>query len=100
MGATDRNPIPPSSESVRGGLALYQTHCLLCHGETGLGDGPSAATMNPPPADLVVHVPLHPDRALFDFVRDGIPGTAMPALGDTLSDDEIWHIINYIQTLE
>ena len=100
MGATGRNPIPPSSESVRIGLALYQTHCLLCHGETGLGDGPSAATMNPPPADLVVHVPLHPDRALFDFVRDGIPGTAMPALGDTLSDEEIWHIINYIQTLE
>ena len=100
MGATDRNPISPSSESVRGGLALYQTHCLLCHGDTGLGDGPSAATMNPPPADLVVHVPLHPDRSLFDFVRDGIPGTAMPALGATLSDEEIWHIINYIQTLE
>ena len=99
-GAAGRNPVPPSSESVRTGLALYQTHCLLCHGGTGLGDGPSAATMNPPPADLVVHVPLHPDRALFEFVRDGIAGTAMPALGDTLSDEEIWHIINYIQTLE
>ena len=95
-----RNPIAPSSESVRAGLALYQTHCLLCHGETGLGDGPSAATMNPPPAALTVHVPLHPDRALFEFVRDGISGTAMPALGDTLSDEEIWHTINYIQTLE
>ena len=56
--------------------------------------------MNPPPADLTVHVPLHPDRALFEFVRDGIPGTAMPALAATLSDEEIWHIINYIQTLE
>ena len=99
-GTIERNPVPPSSESVRAGLALYQTHCLLCHGETGLGDGPSAATMNPPPADLVIHVPLHPDRALFEFVRDGIPGTAMPALGATLSDEEIWHIINYIQTLE
>ena len=99
-GATGRNPIPPSSESVKTGLALYQTHCLLCHGETGVGDGPSAATMNPTPADLTVHVPLHPDRALFEFVRDGIPGTAMPALGATLSDEEIWHIINYIQTLE
>ena len=99
-GTIERNPIPPSSESVRAGLALYQTHCLLCHGETGLGDGPSAATMNPPPAGLVVHVPLHPDRALFEFVRDGIPGTAMSALAATLSDEEIWHIINYIQTLE
>ena len=99
-GTIERNPVPPSSDSVSEGLALYQTHCLLCHGETGLGDGPSASTMNPPPADLVVHVPLHPDRALFEFVRDGIPGTAMPALRATLSDEEIWHIINYIQTLE
>ena len=99
-GTIERNPVPPSSDSVREGLALYQTHCLLCHGETGLGDGPSAETMNPPPADLIVHVPLHPDSALFEFVRDGISGTAMPALGATLSDEEIWHIINYIQTLE
>ena len=99
-GTLARNPIPPSSESVYAGRALYETHCLLCHGVGGAGDGPSAATMNPPPADLVVHVPLHPDRALFEFVRDGISGTAMPALGDTLSDEEMWHIINYIQTLE
>ena len=99
-GTLARNPIPPSSESVYAGRALYETHCLLCHGVGGAGDGPSAATMNPPPADLIVHVPLHPDRALFEFVRDGISGTAMPALGDTLSDEEIWHIINYIQTLE
>ena len=99
-GTLARNPIPPSSESVYAGRALYETHCLLCHGVGGAGDGPSAATMNPPPADLIVHVPLHPDRALFEFVRDGISGTAMPALGDTLSDEEMWHIINYIQTLE
>ena len=62
-GTLARNPIPPSSESVYAGRALYETHCLLCHGVGGAGDGPSAATMNPPPADLVVHVPLHPDRA-------------------------------------
>ena len=99
-GTLARNPIPPSSESVYAGRALYETHCLLCHGVGGAGDGPSAVTMNPPPADLVVHVPLHPDRALFEFVRDGISGTTMPALGDTLSDEEMWHIINYIQTLE
>ena len=66
----------------------------------GLGDGPASAGLNPPVADLVVHVPLHPDRALFDFIHDGIQGAAMPALGETLSDDEIWHLVNYIRTLE
>ena len=96
----ERNPIPPTSESVAAGLSLYTFHCHQCHGTAGQGDGPASAGLNPPPANLVVHVPLHPDRALFGFVHDGIQGAAMPALGDTLSDDEIWHIVNYIRTLE
>ena len=100
QGVPERNPIPPTSESVAAGLSLYDIHCQLCHGTEGLGDGPASAGLNPPVADLVVHVPLHPDRALFDFIHDGIQGAAMPALGETLSDDEIWHLVNYIRTLE
>ena len=99
-GVPERNPIPSTSESVATGLSLYTTHCQICHGTEGIGDGPSSVGMNPPPADLVVHVPLHPDRALFGFIHDGIQGTAMPGIGETLTDDEIWHIVNYIRTME
>ena len=95
-----RNPIPPTQESVAAGMLLYQENCQLCHGVKGMGDGPAGAGLEPPPADLTVHVPLHPDRALFEFIQEGIPGTAMAPLGDKLSDDEIWHTINYIQTLK
>ena len=99
-GVPERNPIPPTSESVASGLSLYTTHCQQCHGTEGLGDGPASAGLNPPPANLLVHVPLHPDRALFGFIHDGIQGAAMPALGENLSDDEIWHLVNYLRTLE
>lgn len=99
-GASERNPIPATSESVAAGLSLYTTHCQLCHGTEGLGDGPASAGLDPAPANLLVHVPLHPDRALFDFIHDGIEGATMPALGETLSDDEIWHLVNYMRTLE
>ena len=95
-----RNPIPPTQDSVAAGMLLYQENCQLCHGVKGMGDGPAGAGLEPPPADLTVHVPLHPDRALFEFIQEGIPGTAMAPLGDKLSEDEIWHIINYIQTLK
>ena len=95
-----RNPIPPTQESVATGLRLYDQNCQLCHGAQGMGDGPAGAGLDPPPADLTVHVPLHPDRALFEFIDEGILGTAMAPLGDKLSDDEMWHIINYIQTLK
>ncbi len=99
-GIPERNPIPATSESIAAGLALYDAYCQTCHGSGGLGDGPASAGLNPPVANLVVHVPLHPDRALFGFIHDGIEGTAMTALGETLSEDEIWHIVNYIRTLE
>ncbi len=99
-GLPERNPIAPTQESVTLGKGLYEQHCQLCHGVGGKGDGPGGAGLNPPPADLTIHVPLHPDRSLFEFIRDGVPGTAMVPMADKLSEEEIWHIINYIQTLE
>ena len=36
------------------------------------------------------------------FVRDGIPGSAMRAWGKgdgKLTTDEIWHVVNFLQTL-
>ena len=94
------NPFPPNPESLQVGKATYGLHCQSCHGEAGRGDGPAGVSLEPPPADLVVHVPLHPDGDLFGFIEEGIPGTGMAPLGSVLTDDEIWHVINYIRTLE
>ncbi len=99
-GADSRNPFPPDAESLRIGAKVYEDTCQACHGETGLGDGPAGVALDPPPGNLLVHVPLHSDSELFGFVDEGIPGTAMAALGERLSDDEIWHVVNYIRTFE
>lgn len=93
-----RNPFPPTPESLETGQQIYSQNCQMCHGNTGRGNGPLAATLNPPPADLVLHVPLHTDGDLFRIIHDGIPGTAMAPLREKLTDDEIWHVINYIKT--
>ena len=94
------NPFPPNPESLQAGKTTYGLHCQSCHGEAGRGDGPAGVGLEPPAADLVVHVPLHPDGDLFGFIEEGIPGTGMAPLGGILTDDEIWHVINYIRTLE
>jgi copper transport protein len=92
------NPIPPSQQSLTHGRALFQQDCVACHGETGKGDGPQAATLSPRPADLTVHIPLHSDRQLYVWMRDGLPGTAMPAFGGKLQEEELWHLLNYLKS--
>lgn len=96
----ERNPFAPTPDSLAIGLEKYHQTCETCHGESGRGDGPGGVALDPPPADLIVHVPLHPDQVLFGFVRDGIDDTPMVGFGDALSDEEIWHLINYLQTME
>ena len=93
------NPIPPNDVSVSAGREIYEAECVSCHGPAGRGDGPLAATLDPPPLDLAIHVPLHPDDSLFDFVFNGIEGTGMPAFGERYGELDTWHIINFIQTL-
>ena len=95
-----RNPFPPNPESLQLGSATYVQVCQACHGEGGKGDGPAGTGLVPPPADLLVHVPLHGDADLFRFIRDGIPNTAMVPQGNNLTEDQIWHVVNYIRTLE
>ena len=95
-----RNPYAPTPESLEAGAATYDQVCQTCHGVGGLGDGPAGAGLLPLPADLTVHVPLHGDADLFRFIRDGIPNTAMVAQGERLTEEQIWHTVNYIRTLE
>jgi copper transport protein len=92
-----RNPFPLTSESVALGEPLYANACVTCHGLKGLGDGPSGYGLPKPPANLLVHVPLHSDTIMFEFIRDGIMDSGMPGQSGVLSEDEIWHLVNFLR---
>ncbi len=102
LGGTEvlRNPFPPTPESLESGSTTYVAVCETCHGVGGRGDGPAGVNLEPPPADLIIHVPLHSESDLFRFIRDGIPNTAMVSQSGRLTDEQIWHTVNYIRTLE
>jgi len=94
------NPIAPTTESIERGQTTYLQFCATCHGESTRGDGPLAPGLDPPPADLVIHIPIHPDNVLFLLIQEGIPGTSMPPLGTAISDEEKWHLVNYLRTIK
>ena len=92
-----RNPFPPTAESVTAGQLLYAATCATCHGVSGFGDGLAGVGLPKSPADLFVHVPLHSDTILFEFIRDGIASAGMPGQADNLSENEMWHLVNYLR---
>jgi mono/diheme cytochrome c family protein len=94
------NPVPLDLASTRAGQTLYEEYCLQCHGVQGKGDGPAGLAINPPPADLTIHTApgVHPDGQLFEWISNGYPGSVMPAFGELLSEEQRWHLVNYIRT--
>ena len=91
------NPSAGDPASVARGRPLYQQHCVACHGPEGRGDGPGASGLSPAPADLSLHVPLHPDADTFAFIARGFPGTAMQGWDTVLSEQQIWDLVNYLR---
>lgn len=79
------------------GEPVYTNSCASCHGVGGRGDGKAGFGLPKPPADLYVHVPLHSDSILFEFIRDGIVKSGMPAQSGILTDDEMWHLVNFLR---
>ena len=93
------NPVEATDESIAQGAEIYVANCAVCHGENGEGDGPGSEALDPPPASLHEdHVQSNSDGALFHIVSEGVKGTGMPPWEGTLSEDERWHVVNYMRT--
>nr|WP_322940509.1 FTR1 family protein [Pseudomonas sp. s4] len=80
------------------GAPLYAQQCSVCHGDTGLGDGPAGIGLEPAPANLRDTARM--DRlSLYDLYNTlglGIEGTDMPAFADQLDERQRWDLASYI----
>lgn len=94
------NPVPATADSLARGQEVYLQACWICHGATGLGDGPVGVTLNPRPSNLQIHTVLgvHTDGQLFEWVANGFPNSPMPEFSETYSEEDRWNVINYIRT--
>jgi mono/diheme cytochrome c family protein len=101
--ASLKNPYEDQAEAISEGGELYQANCSSCHGNTGRGDGPAAAGLNPRPQDLSLVQASLDDGYLYWRISEGglmEPfGSVMPAWKGLLDQQKIWQIITYLRTL-
>ena len=101
LGAEGALELPTGELSIAAGKEIYQTNCASCHGQTGLGDGPAAKGMDPPPpaiGDAAIMADATP-ALLYRVISVGVPGTQMVAWGSTLTAQQRWEVVAYLQSL-
>jgi mono/diheme cytochrome c family protein len=99
-----------SEESAKKGREVYvRIGCAACHGELGRGDGPSAPGLTDDwghpirPADLTKRWTFRGGPTREDIYRTfttGMNGTPMPSFAESLSDQERWQLVDYINSLD
>ncbi|MEM7357274.1 MAG: c-type cytochrome, partial [Acidobacteriota bacterium] len=98
----------PGADAMRRGQPIYLAQCAVCHGIRGDGDGFLAAGFDVKPRDFTGGVykfrstttgalPLLED--IERVVREGVPGTTMPAWGQFLDEQQISDVSKYLIAL-
>ncbi len=96
----EENPIEGTAEVVEEGAVHYQKRCQMCHGAEGLGDGRMASRIKPAPKDI--STPEVRDRMTDGeiFYKISVGKRPMPAMEDTLTEDEIWSVVHFVRSLQ
>ena len=100
-----KNPVEATAESVAKGKELFlertKGNCVFCHGETGSGNEANLARLRRKPADLTnkERMTAMTDGEVFWKISKGIRGI-MPAGEERMkTEEERWHVVNYVRTL-
>ena len=89
-----------ASTTIARGKNLYAVYCAQCHGINLDGNGTVGQSFQPLPANLrSPAVQAKTEGELFKSVSFGIPGGRQPALDTTISPDDRWYIIAFVQSL-
>ena len=96
-GSATAQDFPPD---VNRGKAVYERHCLACHGHGGWGDGPDAAALTVPPANFHRFKSfLKSDEELLRTIEHGIVFSPMHAWQGQLTETERLDVLAYIRLL-
>ncbi len=88
-----KNPLGHGPEVVAAGRLAFNRTCTACHGVDG-GEGERAPALVGDRRFFRLS-----ESALYDTIKNGIPGTGMVAVGKTMDDKDVWRIVVFIRAM-
>lgn len=104
IAATVMSGVTANADDLADAKQNYQTFCSKCHGDTGKGDGASAATLSTKPRDFAdcARMAKESDEVLFKVIKDGGKANGfsadMQAWSQGFDDGEIHGLVAYVRT--
>src|SRR5688572_14772009 len=101
LGNEAKLELPKAALDLAEGKAIYERSCASCHGATGLGDGAAGRGMNPapPPIGTLDHMRGVTPALTYRVVSVGIAGTPMVGYAGTLTAEQRWNVVAYVNSL-
>ena len=95
---TLKNPFSKDADAWKKAEETYNTLCVVCHGEKGLGDGIAAIALKPRPTNLTLErVQKQSDGAIFWKLTNGkVP---MAPYKESLTEEQRWQMVSFIRYL-
>jgi mono/diheme cytochrome c family protein len=99
--ASEQSPLTVTAATRSAGHTLFTSKCARCHGPAGQGDGPDANEKYRQDMDLtrVDRAAPNPDGVVFYKIWNGHSSPRMPAFSESITKDQAWTIVAYVQTL-
>lgn len=90
-------PATAGAARVLRGFCTYETHCVACHGAAAVAREQWTAGMEPSPPYLLDATSKWTAAQLFWIAKNGIKMTGMPSWRESLSDEQIWEVVGFLE---
>lgn len=90
----------PTLADVQRGQKMFNTHCIVCHGKYGLGDGLVPQRGFPAPPSLLDRKQRgFTDGRIFHVITTG-QNNVMPSYAGALTPQDRWAVVIYVRALQ